>query len=118
MKYVYASRPRSRRRFARWAVKVWGVDSTSKTVREIAEEGIERYVDFLRLVGAPLTLSEVGIPGDSATLDKLADHAGDVGGSYRRHHPRRCARHPRILRDAGRVLRMYQVYRGMEAPKT
>ena len=26
---------------------------------------------------------EVGIPSDSATLDKLADHAGEVGGSYR-----------------------------------
>lgn len=49
----------------------------------MAEEGIERYVDFLRLVGAPLTLPEVGIPSDSATLDKLADHAGEVGGSYR-----------------------------------
>ena len=50
----------------------------------MAEEGIERYADFLRLVGALLTLSEVGIPADLATLDKLADHAGDVGGSYRR----------------------------------
>ena len=42
MKYVYASRPEAAARFARWAVKVWGVDSTSKTEREIAEEGIER----------------------------------------------------------------------------
>mgnify|MGYP003238273369 CR=1 FL=1 len=60
------------------------MDSTGKSEREVAEEGIERYADFLRLVGAPLTLSEVGIPADPATLDKLADHAGDVGGSYRR----------------------------------
>ena len=56
MKYVYTSRP----------------------------EATARYADFLRLVGAPLTLSEVGIPADPATLDKLADHAGDGGGSYRR----------------------------------
>ena len=84
MKYVYTSRPEATARFARWAVNVWGVDSTGKSEREVAEEGIEHYVDFLRLVGAPLTLSEVGIPADPATLDKLADHAGDVGGSYRR----------------------------------
>lgn len=84
MKYVYTSRPEATARFARWAVNVWGVDSTGKSEREVAEEGIERYADFLRLVGAPLTLSEVGIPADPATLDKLADHAGDVGGSYRR----------------------------------
>lgn len=79
-----ASRPEATARFARWAMNVWGVDSTGKSEREVAEEGIERYADFLRLVGAPLTLSEVGIPADPATLDKLADHAGDVGGSYRR----------------------------------
>lgn len=84
MKYVYTSRPEATARFAHWAVNVWGVDSTGKSEREVAEEGIERYADFLRLVGAPLTLSEVGIPADPATLDKLADHAGDVGGSYRR----------------------------------
>ena len=35
MKYVYASRPEAAARFARWAVKVWGVDSTSKTERSI-----------------------------------------------------------------------------------
>lgn len=83
MKYVYTSRPEATARFARWAVNVWGVDPTGKSEREVAEEGIERYVDFLRLIGAPLTLPEVGIPSDSATLDKLADHAGEVGGSYR-----------------------------------
>ena len=41
-----------------------------------------RYVDFLRRVGAPLTLSEAGVPDDPASLDKYADHAGEAGGSF------------------------------------
>ena len=44
--------------------------------------GIEHYVDFLRRVGAPLTLSEAGVPDDPASLDKYADHAGEAGGSF------------------------------------
>ena len=48
----------------------------------MAEEGIDRYVDFLRRVGAPLTLSEAGVPDDPASLDKYADHAGEAGGSF------------------------------------
>ena len=69
-------------RFARWAVDVWGVTPTGKTDRTVAEEGIDRYVDFLRRVGAPLTLSEAGVPDDPASLDKYADHAGEAGGSF------------------------------------
>ena len=48
----------------------------------VAEEGIDRYVDFLRRVGAPLILSEAGVPDDPAYLDKYADHAGEAGGSF------------------------------------
>ena len=38
MKYVYTSRPEATARFARWAVNVWGVDSTGKSEREVAED--------------------------------------------------------------------------------
>ncbi|MBW3083479.1 iron-containing alcohol dehydrogenase [Bifidobacterium phasiani] len=84
MRYVYDASPEATARFARWAVNVWGVDATGKSARVLAQEGIERYVDFLRRVGAPLTLAEAGVPSDPATLDALADHAGEAGGSYRR----------------------------------
>ena len=76
MAYVYLVNDEVTARFARWAVDVWGVTPTGKTDRMVAEEGIDRYVDFLRRVGAPLTLSEAG------SLDKYADHAGEAGGSF------------------------------------
>ncbi|UIP49263.1 iron-containing alcohol dehydrogenase [Bifidobacterium longum] len=82
MAYVYLVNDEVTARFARWAVDVWGVTPTGKTDRTVAEEGIDRYVDFLRRVGAPLTLSEAGVPDDPASLDKYADHAGAAGGSF------------------------------------
>lgn len=82
MAYVYLVNDEVTARFARWAVDVWGVTPTGKTDRMVAEEGIDRYVDFLRRVGAPLTLSEAGVPDDPASLDKYADHAGEAGGLF------------------------------------
>lgn len=82
MAYVYLVNDEVTARFARWAVDVWGVTPTGKTDRTVAEEGIDRYVDFLRRVGAPLTLSEAGVPDDPASLDKYADHVGEAGGSF------------------------------------
>lgn len=82
MAYVYLVNDEVTARFARWAVDVWGVTPTGKTDRTVAEEGIDRYVDFLRRVGAPLTLSEAGVPDDPASLDKYADYAGEAGGSF------------------------------------
>ncbi len=73
MAYVYLVNDEVTARFARWAVDVWGVTPTGKTDRTVAEEGIDRYVDFLRRVGAPLTLSEAGVPDDPASLDKYAE---------------------------------------------
>ena len=84
MKYVYEASPEATARFARWARNVWGVDATGKSERLLAQEGIERYVDFLRRVGAPLTFEQAGVVDvDDAALDQMADHAGEVGGSYR-----------------------------------
>ena len=82
MAYVYLVNDEVTARFARWAVDVWGVTPTGKTDRTVAEEGIDRYVDFLRRVGAPLPLSEAGVPDAPASLDKYADHAGEAGGSF------------------------------------
>ena len=108
MKYVYTSRPEATARFARWAVNVWGVDSTGKSEREVAEEGIERYADFSASGRCPAH----PVRGRHSSR---SGHAGQARRPCRRrrrllppHHPRRCARHPRLVRDTGRVLRMYQ----------
>lgn len=68
----------------------------------VAEEGIDRYVDFLRRVGAPLTLSEAGVPDDPASLDSTPI-AGEAGGSFVQIH-RDDARDSRGMQGTGVVL--------------
>ncbi|WP_027092240.1 iron-containing alcohol dehydrogenase [Cohnella thermotolerans] len=61
MKYVYRERIE---RFVQYAVRVWDVDPTGKTDDEIALAGIQATRDFFTRIGAPATLSEVGIGDD------------------------------------------------------
>lgn len=49
-------------RYARYAVNVWGVSPDGKTELELAHEGIRCTRNFLREIGAPATLTELGIP--------------------------------------------------------
>ena len=67
MKYFCSYAPE---RYARYAVNVWGVDPSGKTALEVAQEGIEVTRDFFNEIGAPATLTDLGIP-DSA-IDDLA----------------------------------------------
>jgi len=68
MKYFCAYAPE---RYARYAVQVWGVDPAGKTTLAVAQEGIQRTRDFFNEIGAPATLSDLGIP-ESAIEDLAA----------------------------------------------
>lgn len=69
MKYVYtADTPK----FAKFATNVFGI--TEGTEEEKALAGIEALRNFYRSIGAPTTLSEVGVT--KADLDTIADNAG------------------------------------------
>ncbi|THF73724.1 iron-containing alcohol dehydrogenase [Cohnella fermenti] len=61
MKYVYRERLD---RFAQFAVRVWDIDPSGKTEEELALAGIQATRDFFRSLGAPSTLTEVGIGED------------------------------------------------------
>jgi alcohol dehydrogenase len=78
MRYVYASRID---RFVQFAVRVWGIDPSGKTDEELALEGIEATSDFFRSLGAPLTLSELGIDEEHFGLmaSKAVQFYGYVG---------------------------------------
>lgn len=67
MKYFCSYSPA---RYARYAVNVWGVDPSGKTELEIAQEGVQRTRDFFNEIGAPATLTELGIP--ESAIDDLA----------------------------------------------
>lgn len=68
MKYFCSYAPE---RYARYAVQVWGVDPAGKTTLEVAQEGIQRTRDFFDEMGAPATLTDLGIP-ESAIEDLAA----------------------------------------------
>ena len=60
-------------RFAKLAMKVFAVNGDGKTVEEVALEGIARLQQFWTSIGAPSTLTEVGI--DNSQFNAMVEHA-------------------------------------------
>lgn len=68
-------------RFARFATNVWGFDSSGKTQEELGELGIRAMEDFLKALGAPITLRELGMD-ETSPLDEIADSCRLLRGGY------------------------------------
>lgn len=64
-------------RLVQLSVRVWGVEDTGDDEKTIME-GIRRYREYLKRIGMPRTLAEVG--GSEADIDKLADVACNGDG--------------------------------------
>ncbi len=47
-------------KFVRYAENVWGVDATGKTKEEVALQGIDELAEFIKEMGIPTTLRELG----------------------------------------------------------
>lgn len=75
MKYVYK---RDVPQFVRWAVNVMGVKEDYYHPEVTVREGIQRFEEFLKSVGLPTRLSEVGITSDS--FEAAAELALEVAG--------------------------------------
>lgn len=67
-------------KFVRFAVKVWGVNSEDKTKEQIALEGIDKLADFIKEIGIPTTLREVGA---TAEMLPLISESTSIGGGYK-----------------------------------
>ena len=70
-------------KFKRFAMEVWDISPDGKTDEEIARAGIEALENFIREIGLPATLQELGINGD-VDLKAVADSCAIVPGSYRK----------------------------------
>lgn len=70
MRFAAASRPE---RFAQFAARVFGIPAGGKDDAALAREGIAAYVAFLREIGCPTRLAEVGI--DDALFEQYAKDA-------------------------------------------
>ena len=68
-------------KFSRFATHVWGISNEGKTMKETALAGVEALAGFIREIGLPTSLREMGI--DKADLKKIADSCGISAGSYR-----------------------------------
>lgn len=70
-------------KFKRFAMEVWDISPDGKADDEIARAGIEALENFIREIGLPATLQELGINGD-VDLKAVADSCAIVSGSYRK----------------------------------
>lgn len=64
--------PEATEQFARLATQVWGIDPQGKTRAELAENFIQALSDFIREVGLPTSLTEMGISKET-DLQAVAD---------------------------------------------
>ncbi|MBO4578549.1 MAG: iron-containing alcohol dehydrogenase [Clostridiales bacterium] len=60
-------------RLVQWATRVWGVEEDKDDPKAVIFEGIARYKEFLKSIGMPQTLTELG--GNEQDIDKLAHTA-------------------------------------------
>lgn len=68
-------------KFARYAVNVWGVDQSSKTEREVAEEGLCRMEAWMKKLGLVMNLTELGVTPDM--IDGIASATLVMDGGYK-----------------------------------
>lgn len=71
-------------RFYQMATRVFHIDPTGKTTKQVAQEGIQAVRHFFDSMDAPSTLGDYDI-GDK-DLDRMAEHAVRVGpvGNYKK----------------------------------
>jgi len=71
------------KKFAYFAQRVWGIPSEGKSEKELATLGVEALADFIKEIGLPTTLREMGVT-DESLLKPIADSCNISPGSYKR----------------------------------
>lgn len=70
-------------RFAQFAVRIWGCEMNFQNPEETAKEGIAAYKEFIKSIGMPTTISEIG--GKEEDIPMLAEnmfHGAPNHGSF------------------------------------
>ena len=70
-------------KFVRFASCVWGISSEGKSEKELALAGIEALADFIKEIGLPCSLQELGIK-DKSILKEIANSCNISMGSYKK----------------------------------
>ena len=69
--------------FVRFAENVWQITRQGKKDEELAEAGIDALADFIREIGLPVSLRELGID-EKTDLKEIADSCNFSPGSYKK----------------------------------
>lgn len=70
-------------KFQKFAVNVWGISAEGKTGEELARAGLEALADFIKEIGLPTTLRELGV-NEATDLKAIANSCNLAPGSYRK----------------------------------
>lgn len=70
-------------KFVRFAENVWGIRRKGRTDEEMARAGVEALADFIKEIGLPSTLKELGV-ADRSRLKEIAYSCGISTGSYKK----------------------------------
>ena len=70
-------------KFIRFAENVWGISRDGRSDEALALAGVEALASFIKEIGLPTTLRELGMT-DQTALREMADSCGISAGSYRR----------------------------------
>ncbi len=70
-------------KFVRFAENVWQIPRDGKSDEELAAAGVEALADFIKEVGLPTTLRELGVD-ENTNLKEIADSCNLAPGSYKK----------------------------------
>ncbi len=77
-KYIYQE---GLDKFVRFATQVWNIDPSGKSKEEIALAGIDALIDFIKELGIPTTLRQLGVTEDMLPLIAASTFPG---GGYKK----------------------------------
>lgn len=80
--YYRAVAPYGLDKFVRFAQKVWKVDTVGMSKEEAANAGIDKLAEFIRELGLPTTLRELGVTGPEMVEDIA--NSTYPGGGYKK----------------------------------
>ena len=70
-------------KFQKFAVNVWGISPDGKTDEELARAGVEALADFIKEIGLPTTLRELGVD-ETIDLEAIANSCNLAPGSFKK----------------------------------
>ena len=70
------------KKFARFAVNVWGVNPENKSDEELADEGLKALENWIKEIGAVLHIKEFGV--DESMFEGIADATFLLEGGYKK----------------------------------